>query len=219
VGDVVHAGEESYRVVGLTRRTNLLAIQVLFADYGAVEDVLGTYGRTSLFAVQVESGVAKEVVAERIRARFPSASVVSRETFLDNNLEEATAGFRPLIGLVAALGLVVAAVFVAALTQGLLEDRRTDVAVLLSLGTPASLVMRGAMRHILAMTALGCLTGIALAKTMGWVLDRCLPTAALTFRVADTAVVAGVFLFVSGLTALAPIVRLQRIDPLEAFRP
>lgn len=219
VGDRVRAGEDSYRVVGLTRDTNLVAIQLLFADYGAVEDALGTYGRTSFLLVRVENGVAKEGVAARVRERFPMASVVSREAFLANNLHEATSGFRPLIVLLAGLGLTVAGVFVALLTQGLVEDKRSDVAVLLALGAPGGVVVRGALHHLLGVTAAGCLAGVALAKATGWVLGRWLPTLALTFGIVDTAVVGVVFLVAALVAALLPILRLQRVDPLEAFRP
>jgi putative ABC transport system permease protein len=219
VGDLVRAGDDTYRVVGLTRGTNLLAIQVLFADYGAVEDILGTYGRTSFLVVRVENGVAREEVAARIRERFPRASVVSREAFLANNVHEATAGFRPLIMLLAVLGLAVAGVFVALLTQGLVEDKRGDVAVLLALGAPAAIVIRGALHHLLGVMAAGVLAGFALAKATGWVLDRCLPTVALTFAVVDTLIVGVVFLVAAVVAALLPILRLQRVDPLEAFRP
>jgi ABC-type lipoprotein release transport system permease subunit len=219
VGDVVRTGEDSHRVVGLTRGTNLLAIQILFADYGAVEDVLGTYGRTSFFVIRVENTIAKEEVAARVRERFPMACVVSREAFLANNLYEATAGFRPLILLVTGLGLVVAGVFVALLTQGLVEDKRGDVAVLLALGAPAAIVIRGALHHLLGVMAAGCLAGFALARATGWILDCCLPTVALTFGIVDTAVVGVVFLVAGVVAALVPILRLQRVDPLEAFRP
>jgi len=219
VGDTVRAGEDSYRVVGLTRGTNLFAIQLLFADYQDVEDALGTYGRTSFLVVRVERGVADEEVARRIRERFPMASVVSREAFLANNLHEATSGFRPLLVLIAGLGLAVAGVFVALLTQSLVEDKRSDVAVLLALGAPAATVMRGALHHLLGVIAAGCLAGVVLAKTTGWILDRSLPTVALTFRIEDTLVVVVVFLAAGVVTALLPIFQLQRVDPLEAFRP
>jgi putative ABC transport system permease protein len=219
VGDAVRAGEDSYRVVGLTRGTNLFAIQLLFANYGDVEDAMGTYGRTTFLVVRVASGAAREDVAARIRDRFPSASVVTREAFLANNVYEATSGFRPLLALVASLGLAVAAVFVALLTQGLVEDKRTDVAVLLALGTPARTVMRGALHHLVGVMAAGCLVGVGLALATAWILDRYLPTVALTFGVVDMAAVVVVFLGAGVVAASLPIFRLQRVDPLEAFRP
>jgi ABC-type antimicrobial peptide transport system permease subunit len=219
VGDIVRAGEVSYRVAGLTRGTNLLAVQLLFADYGAVEDVLGTYGRTSFLVVRVDSGAAKEEVAARVRKRFPMACVVTRQAFLANNLYEATSGFRPLLVLVALLGLAVAGVFVALLTQGLVEDKRSDVAVLLAIGTPATTVIRGALHHLLGVMAAGYLAGVALARATGWILDDCLPTVALTFGIVDAVVVGVVFLAAGVVAALLPILRLQSVDPLEAFRP
>jgi putative ABC transport system permease protein len=219
VGDAVRAGEDEYRVVGLTRGTNLFAIQILFADYQDAEDALGTYGRTTFLVVRVAAGFTKGAVAARIRERFPVASVVSSEEFLANNLHEATSGFRPLLALVAGLGLVVAGVFVVLLTHGLVEDRRTDVAVLLALGVPAVAVVRGALRHVAGVTAAGCLAGQVLAQATRWLLDRFLPTVALTFAIGDALAVAGVFLLSGLVAALVPVLRLQRVDPLEAFRP
>lgn len=218
VGDSVHAGGERYRVVGLTRGTNLLALQLLFADYGAVEDVLGTFGRTSFLVARLENGAVKEEIAARVRATLPGACVVTREAFLANNVYEATSGFRPILVLVAGLGLAVAGVFVALLTQGLVEDKRSDVAVLLALGAPVATVVRGALHHLLGVMIVGCLVGISLARVTGWVLDSSLPTMALTFRIEDAVIVGLAFLVAGIVSAVFPILRLQRVDPLEAFR-
>ena len=160
-----------------------------------------------------------EEVARRIRERLPRASVVTREAFLANNLYEATSGFRPILLLVAGLGLAVAGVFVALLTQGLVEDRRRDVAVLLALGASGATVIRGALQHLVGVMTLGCVAGFALARAVGWILDTYLPTMTLTFRMLDAAVVGALFLLTGIVSALMPILRLQRVDPLEAFRP
>ena len=65
----------------------------------------------------------------------------------------------------------------------------------------------------------GAAGGTALAYLLQQVLDRVLPTVELVFGVWDHAAVFGIFSLAGILAAGIPVLRLGRVDPLEAFRP
>jgi len=218
-GDAVTLNGDARRVVGLTRGTNLIATQFLFADYADTQDALGVPGRASFLVARLVPGADAGVVARDLAVRLPDSLVMTSAAFVAHNQREVAAGFLPLLALLAGLGLGVAATLVALLVQGLVEDRRADIAVLLALGAGtravSSAVLAGAALVILA----GTTAGAALSHLLGLLLDRLLPTIELTYRPTDTALVFALFAAAGLVASWLPVARLQRIDPLEAFRP
>jgi ABC-type antimicrobial peptide transport system permease subunit len=63
------------------------------------------------------------------------------------------------------------------------------------------------------------LAGALLTELLRWSTDRFAPTLELSTQPLDLAGVVLVFVIVGILAALVPLLRLRRIDPIEAFRP
>ena len=134
------------------------------------------------------------------------------------NLREVSAGLLPLLALLVALGLAVASVLVALLAQGLVEERREDLAVLLALGAAPRRVGAGLLRGVIGLVAAGGAAGAGLAVLLALALDRWAPAVELQPRLDDVAVTLALFLVAGALGAALPVARLRRVDPLEAFR-
>lgn len=219
VGDTVWVNGRAARVVGLTSQTNLLATQFVFGDISAAGPASGITGKASFLAIRLAPGVDPDSMVERLTERLPDVDAFTRATFVANNLREVASGFIPLLALIGILGLSAATVLVTLLLYGIVEDRRPEMAVLLALGAEATTVGRGVVRQAAYLVAAGCLLGLALAIALGWTLDRMLPTVPLTFVGRDVAFILGLFVVCGLGSAILPVVRLHRIDPLEAFRP
>lgn len=219
VGGEIEVNDEPWRVVGLTRGTNLIATQFAFADLAAVEDVTGLWDRASFLLVRLRPGADADGVARAIAERVPGVAVFRRDAFVANNLREVNAGFVPLLAVLCTVGLGVAGVLVALLAHGLVEDRRADIAVLFALGAAPAAVARRVVAHVEGIVLVGSLLGALLSHLLGAALDHALPTVELAFGPADALAVAALLLLAGALGAAVPVVRLERIDPLEAFRP
>jgi ABC-type antimicrobial peptide transport system permease subunit len=219
IRDTVWVNGRAAVVSGLTAQTNLLATQFVFGDIGAAGPASGIAGKASFLAVRLTPGANADAVARTIMEQFPDVVAFSRAAFVANNLREVSAGFLPLLALLGILGVSAATVLVTVLLYSLVEDRRAEMAVLLALGAEATLVGRGVVRQAAKLVTLGGLLGVALAVGLGWSLDRVLPTVPLTFAASDVAEVLVVFIVFGIGAAVVPVVRLHRIDPLEAFRP
>jgi putative ABC transport system permease protein len=219
VGDTLRVNGRPARVVGLTRGTNLLATQFLFAGREALEQAGGMEGRMSLVAVRLEPDASAVEVARKIESRFLEVAVYPREAFAANNLREVAAGFLPVLALVAALGAAVTSVLVALLVHAVMEERRAEIAVLLALGAGSAALGSAMLRRAVGLVAAGCAAGAAMAWALAALLDRAFPVLELTIQPADLAIAAGLFGMASMLAVAAPILELRRMDPLEAFRP
>lgn len=217
--DTVHVGGAAMRVVGLTRGTNLIATQFLFLPLGAARRAQGLSGAASFVAIHVAPGRDPAAVAQAVEARDSGLAVFSRKEFVANNLREATAGIVPVLAVLAALGIAVAAVLVVLLVHGLVEERRGEIAVLFALGSGARQVGQALMARTLMLVVAGAAGGAVLAHLLAGVLDRILPTVELVFSWPDHVAVLAIFSLAGALAAGIPVLRLGRVDPLEAFRP
>ena len=173
----------------------------------------------SYVAVRLAPHADRGAVLRGLARALPRAAVLPRDTFVAASRREVSSGFVPLLVLVSSTGLVVAAVLVALLLQGLVEDRRGDVAVLRAMGTPAGLLALVVAFHAATVAIAGALAGSALAPLLSAVLDRVAPTVELAPRIADASGVLLFFVLAGTAGSLGPLVRLFSVEPLDAFRP
>lgn len=218
LGQRVQINQRPAKVVGLTRGTNLLATQFAFFDLEAAENATGFFGDASFVALRMGPGVSAGGLRRRVMDTHEDVSVYSRRMFVESSVVEAAAGFLPLLALITGIGLVVSAVLVALLLQAAVEDRRGDIAVLLALGAAPSSLAAGVVTQALALVAWGSALGAALATLMSAWLDHTCSQIQLVPRASDLALVVGMFCLAGALSGLTPLLRLTRIDPLEAFR-
>lgn len=216
LGDSVLVNGRRAAVVGLTRRTNLLATQLAFFDADIAARASGLLRQTSFFAVRAPRADSA-ALAEALAGIFPGALVVPRARFLDESLRESASGFLPVLALVALLGVLVSGVFVALLVQGLVEERRMELATLLAIGAGFGALARALLVHALLLVGSGAVAGGLLALALRIWLDRALPTIELMFTPTDLLIAALVFAAAGVLGTLVPVLRLRHIDPLEAF--
>jgi putative ABC transport system permease protein len=218
VGDSVRVNGTSAEVVGLTRGTNLLATQFLFSTIDDARLGSGLPEHISFVAIRLEPDAGAGDIAREIERRMPGVRVYARDAFVANNLREVAAGTLPLLALITALGLSVAFVLVVMLVQGLVDDRRADVAVLLALGAAVPAIARGLLGRAALIVAAGAGSGAGLAIALAATLDRIAPGIELPFGGVAFAAVLALFLGAGLAAATVPVLRLRRVDPLEAFR-
>jgi len=219
VGDTVVLGGRKILVSGLTRGTNILATQFFFVDLTAAAAIAGVTDKASFLVVRLDPAFDPARVAREIGDRFPEDMVFTRGEFLANNEREVTAGFLPLLTLIATLGIAAASLLVGLLVHGVIEERRTDFAMLIALGASGRSLTMGVLRYALTLVSIGVITGCGTAWALEALLDWRIPVIPLSVAPRDAIGVAVLFVMTGLVAALAPLISLQTIDPLEAFRP
>lgn len=219
LGERVTVAGRDATLVGVSDGTNLVATQFAFADLAVTDRSPLTHGKVSYLAVRLDPGVDPAEAAARIEATWPDLAAFPRQTWVENNLREVTAGFRPVQGFVTAVGLVAAAVLVALLVQALVAERRRDIAVLLAMGAPLRRLGAAVILHATVLVVAGCLVGTTITLWLRFATERWYPVVDLSPAPADIAATVLGLLLVGAGAAAGPVLRLRRIDPLEAFRP
>jgi ABC-type antimicrobial peptide transport system permease subunit len=214
--DTLSMNGTDVRVAGITSGTNLLATQFVFGDFDSSARQLTTSASFGL--VEVAGGVTSEALRADIHERFPALEVMGREAFITNNLRETGSGFLPMLLLISILGMSSSALLIAFLIEGVVEQRRGELAVLLATGATPLAIAAGLGIHAAKLLVSGIVIGAAGAHLLAATIDFFAPVIPLSYSVTDMCMVA-VLLALSGIiAALLPLYRLKDIDPLEAFR-
>jgi putative ABC transport system permease protein len=217
LGDAILINGITATVVGFSDGTNLMSTQLLFCDLTALETAMSLKGRASVLAVH-SHGEDPAQLAARLEANAIGVSAYPRGVFAENNAREVTAGIAPMIGLIALLGVLVSTVLVALLVQVLIDDRRSDLCVLTAMGSSLSSMVLAALRRVAVLILMGCVSGWGAFLLLSACLDRFLPTVPLAGTPVDALLGGGLFLVCGCTAALVPLLRIARLDPMEAFR-
>jgi ABC-type antimicrobial peptide transport system permease subunit len=122
-----------------------------------------------------------------------------------------------LVGLLASLALVLAAVGIGGLIATSVAERRREMGIRLALGSTSARAVLTAALPRWGMTLAGLAAGLALARLGVHTLDSLTSgvpaTDAVTFAAA-----AALLLAVGAFASLVPALRLLRLDPIEALR-
>ena len=204
-------------ITGLTGGTNLLVTHFAFKSYNDFDELAPYAGLASFFIINVQQGFAHDQVAEEISQRLPGVVVYRQNDFIENNRKETAAGYIVILRLVYILGITAAAVLVALIIHGIVEEKRIEMAVLLALGAHESGLWLALGVEGVRLSLAGSLAGTVLTAGLGYFLDMYYPVIPLSFVAMDVLKLTGL-LAVSALAATAlPILTLRNIDPLEAF--
>jgi putative ABC transport system permease protein len=218
VGDPIEVSGFEAVIVGLTKGTDILGSQFIFADFDAIAESSNAPGKAAFVLVRLTEESVRAAVARTIEARFPELRAYTRDEFVRANEREVTAGFVPLLTLSTLLALGAAMLLVGLLVLSVVDDRRADIAVLMALGTGTMAVGRGILGRAAMISLKGAGLGILLALGLRVFLEANVPTIPLRILVSDVFVIASLFVVTGMGAAVAPVVRLGAIDPLEAFR-
>jgi putative ABC transport system permease protein len=171
----------------------------------------------------VRATVPPLTLAPAVRAlvsELDPAIPVAEVRTLEQVIAEATASTvfaLTLIGLAAAIALLLGAVGVYAVVAYAVSCRRAEIGIRMALGARAgdvrALVLRQGGRVVLTGMAAGLLAAFAVTRLMAGLLYGISPTDPLTYA-ALTATLAAV----AALALTLPAVRASRVDPLEALR-
>ena len=173
--------------------------------------VLRTSGDPALLAPSVRAAVAEA------DPQLPLQSVLPLETFLQDSL--APPRFRTtVLGVIAALGLVLAALGIYGVTSRGVIDRRHEFAVRLALGATSPRLVGTAIAESLRNVAIGAAAGIVaglwLCASLASVLENVPASGTVLIALGATALLS----VAAATAALIPAVRVLHVQPADALK-
>jgi putative ABC transport system permease protein len=237
VGSHITLEDEDYEVVGVLDRMLtapdrfvMISIEDARAQWVAKDRLLRTVlasGGIALTASDLNTGAAigwrdgedPDAVAVRIKERVPGVNV-QLPSELSRLLRSSTAFFSALLVGIGVLAFVIGGLSLANTMAAAVFERIRDFGVKRALGATDVQLGREVLTESLAVTMIGGLAGIALARGLGWFIDRFLAQAQQLFYFSPR-LLGGAFVFSVLLGAAAAIyatMRVVSVSPAEAIR-
>jgi putative ABC transport system permease protein len=159
---------------------------------------------------------AVRAVVKRVDPTLPLRRVQPLDTFVTESI--APERFRTMVlGIIAVLGLILAAVGISGVTYRGIIDRTKEFAVRLALGSEPGAVVRLVVRESVRDLAFGAIAGFAGGAALCGLLARSLENVG-SVDALTTGTSVGVIAIVGVAAALVPALRIMRVDPAEVLR-
>lgn len=218
VGDTVTIQNNPLHVVGISSGTNAFVIQYAFVSLAQAHRLIGNLPVVSCFLVETNGNSDLFEVRAEIESRVPDAAVYLQDEFLANNAHEMQVGFLPFVVTIAAIGSVVLTTLLSLLLSISILEARPDFATIKIIGAPGGFLPRLIAYHALSVAMFGMILGILLIFPLMACVKLYAPEVAFKPSIVQGLLVCLGAGLVSVISALAPIQRLRRIYPLEAFQ-
>ena len=225
VGDPLVLSEFEFTVVGISRGSAAMFSPFAFISYDGMIDFfleselasdISTFPMLSALLVELEPDAVPEVVARAIPARVSGVAALTPEQLAVRTVALAESIFGPVMGLLIAVGYVVALLVVALILHMEVGARLKSFAVLKALGF-APLRLHGAVLWQAALLLLiafpvGAAVAAAAARVIGPDFE------VLPFEPVPLAQAVVATLLLGGAGALASLRQVSRADPALAFQ-
>jgi putative ABC transport system permease protein len=179
------------------------------------------FGVPVAFVIQTAVDPSSLAPAVREALRRTDASLPLRRVQpLDTFVSESTAPerFRTMVlGIIAMLGLVLAAIGISGVTYRSVIDRTKEFAVRLALGSERAAVVRLVLAESMRDLTLGTLAGLGGGMALGALLSHSLEHVAQVDAITTGASIAAIAI-VGIAAALLPALRIMRVQPAEVLR-
>ena len=217
-------------VVGFGELDNLGGATLVMFDRETALDLFSPKEKAwSTVAVRAESGVSRQVLADRVAAAAgPGFEVLTGEEALNADLADVSDSLSFLTALLllfGAVSLFVGAFLISNTFSIIVAQRTRELALLRTLGASRNQVLVSIMAEAAITGLLGSVAGLVLGLGVASGLEILLstigidlPDAPLVFAPRTAMIALGVGLLVTVLSALSPALKANRVPPVAALR-
>ncbi len=218
LGDTVTIADHGFRLEGLSRDTNALALgRDVFVDRDVAAQLFLQPGIVNFVLVKVAPGADPRAAAAAIVSAHPELAALLRDDLVAND----RALFRDLFGVpvnvMAYIGLAVGLLVIGLATYAAAVERAHDFGVLKAIGASNLYLYRVVIEVALGIGVSGFVAGLVLAVALGPLIVRVAPELGVTVRAAYAAQIFVLAVGLSLVSALLPVRRVAGLDPKEAF--
>ena len=225
IGRVVHAGKDSYTVIGLVRNSKSRTVgegarncSYLFLDATPGKS-LNFFGISALIKTAADPRQIERPAREQIAALDPNLAVFDAET-MQEQFSQALLLPRMsawLLGCFGAAGLTLGTIGLYGVMSYSVRRRTREIGIRMAMGARRGAVLRMVLRQGLTLTGVGVAIGLAMAAVIGRL------SAGLLYGISGTdlitfLVVPSVLVVVALAAIVAPARRAALVDPAVALR-
>jgi len=218
IGDKLQVKNESLKVVGFSRGTNMFVIQYAFITLADAHRIIGLAGIVTCYLVKVTQGQDLKHISADIETCMRDVTVFDRNKFLENNIREMESGILPLLFVVAAIGSIVLMAILSLILSINVLERRKDFAIMKALGAPGGFIPGMVVIQAMILAGSGLVLGIVLFFPLMKFVEKFSPEVSVLTSPGQILAVILSVMIISLVSSILPNRKLRKVYPLEAFK-
>lgn len=215
VGDDLEVLGKRFRIVGLSDGTASWMVGMLFTTHEAATTLLRAQGTTSYVLVSLAQDAQ---VGERLKAAFPDANIVSRETIAANDLKFLAGVFGVPLRMMVLIAIGIGALLVGLTIYSATVERVREYGVLKAMGMRNRRLYSIVVRQALAAASLGYGMGLVLVWLVAASIQQSWPQFLIVVDRSSAVQAAGGAVVMALIASLLPARFVANIDPARIFR-
>ncbi|MBO0351480.1 ABC transporter permease [Phormidium pseudopriestleyi FRX01] len=216
LGDSLSLQGYPFKIVGISRGTNLIVGQFAFTRLDEIPRLLGLRNVRSFFLLNLDSD-SPEIIS-RLEAKFPDLVFIPKQQFAENNVEEMEIGILPILWTIVSFGAITGGTVIVLMMYTSVLEKREDYAMLKAVGASQNFLITLVLKQSMLAALLGFSLGLIVDITFAPLLAEVIPSLLFVFTWQDAAGILVGCLILGAIGTLAPIRTLKNIYPAEVFR-
>lgn len=212
IGDKVEFGGKSFTIVGIYAPESMSRIKI---PLSAMQDYYNAHGAASLLMIKVRPGEDIDLVARRIRDRFPDNQIIlSRD--LPAFYSQGIPALNTFLSVVIGLALLISTLVILLTMYTTVIERTRQIGILKSLGASAAFIAGVIETEAILISAIGVAIGFLVAVGVGFGI-RASTSLQIEFELKWFLITGVVGVLGGAMGSLYPALRAARMDPVEAL--
>jgi putative ABC transport system permease protein len=216
VGDTMDVLNNKFRVSGIVENGRGAR---KFLPLATLQELIGAKDKASVFYVKLDDPAHADEVVKEVKSQpgMEKYSVQSTEEYLSMMTPSRLPGFRPFIGVVIGVSLIIGFLVIFQSMYAAVMERTREIGILKSMGASKFYIVNVIMRETTLLAVLGILLGIGFSFAASWAIRHRFPlvqvvvSADWVFRAILVAVVGAI------AGALYPAFKAAQKDPIDAL--
>jgi putative ABC transport system permease protein len=216
VGDTMEVLNHNFRVAGIVENGRGAR---KFLPLAALQDLIGAKDKASVFYVKLDDPANADQVVKEIKSQegMEKYSVLSTPDYLSMMTPSRLPGFRPFIGVVIGVSLIIGFLVIFQSMYAAVMERTREIGILKALGASKLYILNVVLREALLVSIAGIILGIVLTEVIKFGIQWHFPKFSFLldnqWRLYATLIALGGSL----LGAIYPAWKAARKDPIDAL--
>jgi len=216
VGDTMEVLNHNFHVAGIVENGRGAR---KFSPLASLQDLIGAKDKASVFYVKLDDPANASAVVNEVKSQpgMEKYSVQSTEEYLSMMTPSHLPGFRPFIGVVIGVSVIIGFLVIFQSMYAAVMERTREIGILKAIGASKFYIVSAILRETGLLAVLGIVLGIGFSFAASWAIRHRFPLVQVV--VTSDWVVRAMLVAVAGAVAgaLYPAFKAAGKDPIEAL--
>jgi len=216
VGDTTSILNHEFRISGIVESGRGAR---KFVPMSTLQDLIGATGKASVFYLKLDNPSAADQVVSEVKAipGMERYSVLSTRDYLSMMTPSNLPGFRPFIGVVIGVSLIIGFLVIFQAIYTAVMERTREIGILKSLGASKVYIVNAILRETLLLAIAGIIVGIAVSLLARFGIEQHWPLVHIERNTGWMLAAAAIAVVGATLGALYPAYKAAQKDPIDAL--